>query len=78
MAGVYVFGIPGIVLGPAIFGPIKAVADSIWGDLRSRGSLLLESEAKQSAEKTSDNSSVMFSEVESPLRDNDTVKDYSG
>jgi hypothetical protein len=53
------------------------VADSVCGDVRQKGPLL-EWEAEQIAEKASDNSSEMLCEVESPLRDNDTVKDYGG
>jgi predicted PurR-regulated permease PerM len=40
VAGVYVFGIPGIVLGPAILGFVKAVADTLVGDVRYETSLL--------------------------------------
>jgi predicted PurR-regulated permease PerM len=40
VAGVYMFGIPGIVLGPAILGFVKAVADTIFGDVRYETSLL--------------------------------------
>ena len=40
VSGVYVFGIPGIVLGPAILGFVKAVADTIFGDVRYETSLL--------------------------------------
>ena len=40
VAGVYVFGIPGIVLGPAILGFVKAVADTVFGDVRYEDSLL--------------------------------------
>jgi putative heme transporter len=40
VAGVYVFGIPGIVLGPAILGFVKAVADTLFGDIHYETSLL--------------------------------------
>lgn len=40
VAGVYAFGIPGIVLGPAILGFTKAVADTLLGDVRYETSLL--------------------------------------
>jgi predicted PurR-regulated permease PerM len=40
VSGVYVFGIPGVVLGPAILGFVKAVADTIFGDVRYETSLL--------------------------------------
>lgn len=47
VAGVYAFGIPGIVLGPAILGFSKAVADTIIGDVRYETSLLKEEKAQQ-------------------------------
>jgi predicted PurR-regulated permease PerM len=47
VAGVYTFGIAGIVLGPAILGFAKAVADTLFGQARYRNSLL-EKEIKQS------------------------------
>jgi predicted PurR-regulated permease PerM len=46
VAGVYSFGIPGIVLGPAILGFAKAVADTLLGNVRYENSLL-ESEQEQ-------------------------------
>jgi predicted PurR-regulated permease PerM len=42
VAGVYVFGIPGIVLGPAILGFAKAVLDTLVGDVKYGTSLLRE------------------------------------
>lgn len=42
VAGVYAFGIPGIVLGPAILGFVKAVADTVTGRVRYETSLLKE------------------------------------
>ena len=42
VAGVYAFGIPGVVLGPAILGFSKAVADTIIGDINYDTSLLKE------------------------------------
>jgi predicted PurR-regulated permease PerM len=42
VAGVYAFGIPGIVLGPAILGFVKAVADTLFGDVKYETSLLKE------------------------------------
>jgi predicted PurR-regulated permease PerM len=51
VAGVYVFGIPGIVLGPAILGFVKAVSDTLLGDIRYETSLLKsEKEQKQDDE----------------------------
>ncbi len=52
VAGVYVFGVAGVVLGPAILGFVKAVADTLFGDVRYETSLLKE-EVQQQAE-TSD------------------------
>ncbi len=40
VAGVFVFGIPGIVLGPAILGFVKAVSDTMFGDIHYETSLL--------------------------------------
>jgi predicted PurR-regulated permease PerM len=47
VAGVYVFGISGIVLGPAILGFVKAVADTLFGDVRYETSLLKEEVQQQ-------------------------------
>ncbi|HEX8070665.1 MAG TPA: AI-2E family transporter [Pyrinomonadaceae bacterium] len=49
VAGVYTFGIPGIVLGPAILGFIKAVFDTLLGNIRYETSLL-KSEREQQSE----------------------------
>lgn len=51
VAGVYVFGIPGIVLGPAILGFVKAVADTLLGDVHYETSLL-KSEKEVEKQKT--------------------------
>lgn len=40
VAGVYTFGIAGIVLGPATIGFIKAIADTLLGEVRYETSLL--------------------------------------
>ncbi|HEX8476630.1 MAG TPA: AI-2E family transporter [Pyrinomonadaceae bacterium] len=50
VAGVYTFGIPGIVLGPAILGFTKAVADTMFGDVRYETSLLKEEHVQQAEE----------------------------
>jgi putative heme transporter len=47
VSGVYVFGIPGIVLGPAILGFVKAVTDTIFGDVRYETSLLKTEDEQQ-------------------------------
>lgn len=61
VAGVYVFGIPGIVLGPAILGFVKAVADTLFGDVRYETSLLKsedEMEGQKAVEQSLDESRV--------------------
>lgn len=47
VAGVYTFGVPGIVLGPAILGFVKAIADTLFGNVRYETSLLKEEHAKE-------------------------------
>jgi predicted PurR-regulated permease PerM len=47
VAGVYVFGVAGVVLGPAILGFVKAVADTLFGDVRYETSLLKEEVQQQ-------------------------------
>jgi predicted PurR-regulated permease PerM len=47
VAGVYAFGIPGIVLGPAILGFAKAITDTLVGDVKYETSLLKEEKAQQ-------------------------------
>jgi predicted PurR-regulated permease PerM len=51
VAGVYVFGIAGVVLGPAILGFVKAVADTLFGDVRYETSLLKEEVAQRQEEE---------------------------
>ncbi len=46
VAGVYTFGIPGIVLGPAILGFAKAIMDTLVGDVKYETSLLKEERAQ--------------------------------
>ncbi len=53
VAGVYVFGVAGVVLGPAILGFVKAVADTLFGDVRYETSLLKE-EVRQQQETAAD------------------------
>ena len=48
VAGVYAFGIPGIVLGPAILGFAKAITDTLVGEVKYETSLLREEKAQQS------------------------------
>jgi predicted PurR-regulated permease PerM len=56
VAGVYAFSIPGIVLGPAILGFVKAVADTVTGTVRYETSLLKEENEQRAerAEETAD------------------------
>lgn len=50
VSGVYAFGIPGIVLGPAILGFAKAVADTLVGDVKYETSLLKEEKVQRAEE----------------------------
>ena len=50
VAGVYAFGIPGVVLGPAILGFAKAVMDTLAGEVRYETSLLKEERAQRDEE----------------------------
>jgi predicted PurR-regulated permease PerM len=50
VSGVFTFGVPGVVLGPAILGFAKAVLDSLVGDVRYETSLLKE-ELRQEQEE---------------------------
>jgi predicted PurR-regulated permease PerM len=55
VTGVYAFGIPGIVLGPAILGFSKAIMDTLVGEVKYETSLLRE-ERVQRAEEAKANS----------------------
>jgi predicted PurR-regulated permease PerM len=48
VTGVYAFGIPGIVLGPAILGFAKAITDTLVGEVKYETSLLKEEKVQQS------------------------------
>jgi len=52
VAGVYVFGIPGVVLGPAILGFAKAIMDTLVGEVKYETSLLKEERAQRAEEKS--------------------------
>ncbi len=61
VTGVLTFGIPGVVLGPAILGFAKAVADTLFGDVRYETSLLKsEKDGKddQAADENADENSA--------------------
>ncbi|HKP72024.1 MAG TPA: AI-2E family transporter [Pyrinomonadaceae bacterium] len=51
VAGVYTFGIPGIVLGPAIIGFVKAILDTLVGKVRYETSLLKEEKQQQQSDQ---------------------------
>ncbi|HEX8129717.1 MAG TPA: AI-2E family transporter [Pyrinomonadaceae bacterium] len=51
IAGVYTFGIPGIVLGPAIIGFVKAISDTLVGRVRYETSLLKEEKVQQAEQQ---------------------------
>jgi predicted PurR-regulated permease PerM len=61
VAGVYAFGIPGVVLGPAILGFAKAIMDTLVGDVKYETSLLKE-ERTQKAEESKEESGTTTSE----------------
>ena len=50
VTGVYAFGIPGVVLGPAILGFAKAIMDTLVGDVKYETSLLKEERAQRTEE----------------------------
>ena len=50
VAGTYAFGIPGIILGPAILGFAKAIMDTLVGEVRYETSLLKEERAQRTEE----------------------------
>jgi predicted PurR-regulated permease PerM len=51
VAGVYTFGIPGIVLGPAIIGFVKAISDTLVGKVKYETSLLKEEKVQQAEQQ---------------------------
>ena len=51
IAGVYTFGIPGIVLGPAIIGFLKAISDTLLGNISYETSLLKEEKVQQAEQE---------------------------
>src|SRR5215210_6696889 len=53
VTGVYAFGIPGVVLGPAILGFAKAIMDTLVGDVKYETSLLREERAQRTEEARS-------------------------
>jgi predicted PurR-regulated permease PerM len=56
VTGVYAFGIPGVVLGPAILGFAKAITDTLVGEVKYETSLLKEERA-QAKEETAERAS---------------------
>ena len=59
VAGVYAFGIPGVVLGPAILGFAKAITDTLVGEVKYETSLLKEERAQRSEEATADSGEAL-------------------
>jgi predicted PurR-regulated permease PerM len=55
VTGVYAFGIPGIVLGPAILGFAKAIMDTLVGEVKYETSLLKEERAQRTEEAKAEN-----------------------
>ena len=51
VSGVYAFGVPGVVLGPAILGFAKAVMDTLVGEVRYETSLLKEEKAQKAEQE---------------------------
>jgi predicted PurR-regulated permease PerM len=56
VTGVYAFGIPGVVLGPAILGFAKAIMDTLVGDVKYETSLLKEERAQRTEEAKTEES----------------------
>ncbi len=54
VAGVFTFGIPGIVLGPAIIGFVKAIFDTLLGNVKYETSLLKEEKVQEAAQQEAD------------------------
>jgi predicted PurR-regulated permease PerM len=52
VAGVYMFSIPGIVLGPAILGFVKAVLETLVGEVRYETSLLRQERVSEQQQAT--------------------------
>ena len=58
VTGVYAFGIPGVVLGPAILGFAKAITDTLVGEVKYETSLLKEERAQRTVESKADSAAV--------------------
>ncbi|HEX7177263.1 MAG TPA: AI-2E family transporter [Pyrinomonadaceae bacterium] len=54
VSGVYAFGVPGVVLGPAILGFAKAVMDTLVGEVRYETSLLKEEKVQKAEQEATD------------------------
>ena len=63
VAGVYAFGIPGILLGPAILGFAKAIIDTLVGDVKYETSLLKEERTQQAEEAKEESGETMIEET---------------
>lgn len=67
VAGVYTFSVPGIVLGPAILGFVKAVMDTFVGDVNYETSLLKEEREAQDEDTETTTIGVSFDAEQSGL-----------
>ncbi len=59
VTGVYAFGIPGVVLGPAILGFAKAIMDTLVGDVKYETSLLKEERAQRTEASQADSGETL-------------------
>ncbi|HEX5705780.1 MAG TPA: AI-2E family transporter [Pyrinomonadaceae bacterium] len=64
ISGVFTFGIPGIVLGPAILGFAKAVMDTLVGEVRYETSLLKEEKEQEAQRQEDEEAEVADEEAE--------------
>ncbi len=65
VSGVFAFGIPGIVLGPAILGFAKAVMDTLVGEVRYETSLLMEEKVQEAQRREDEREAAAAEEEES-------------
>jgi predicted PurR-regulated permease PerM len=66
VAGVYAFGVPGVVLGPAIIGFAKAVLDTLVGEVRYETSLLKEEHTQQAEQAAEEQAAADAEAAEQP------------
>ncbi|MDT5158893.1 MAG: hypothetical protein QOH51_3250 [Acidobacteriota bacterium] len=63
VTGVYAFGIPGIVLGPAILGFAKAIMDTLVGEVNYETSLLKEEHAQRTEDAKAESGEALPGEA---------------